>query len=101
MYLFAVAAVLLCVTWIIGSRRISPRSVVWGILLGTCNILANLALLASLDRMPGAVVFPVLQAGIMIVAAGFAAVAWKEQPGRLGIVGIALAAGAVVLINLA
>jgi len=69
-------------------------------MLGTCNILGNLALLASLDHMPGTVVFPVLQAGIMIVAAGFAALVWRELPGRPGAVGIAVAAAAVVLINL-
>ena len=61
---------------------------------------ANLALLLALDRLPGAVVFPVMQAGIMIVRALFAAVAWRERPGRLGAAGIAVAAGAVALINL-
>ena len=56
---------------------------------------------AALDRLPGAVAFPIMQAGIMLVAAGFAALAWREQPGRLGLAGIAVAVAAVALINLA
>ena len=100
-YLFGVAAIVMFVAWLVKSRRFSGASLKWGGLLGICNVAANLALLWALDRLPGAVVFPVMQAGIMIAAAGFAALAWRERPGRIGAVGIAVAAAAVVLINVA
>ncbi len=100
-YLFGVAAVIVLIAWAISERRVSVSSIGWGTLLGTCNVVANIAILAALDALPGAIVFPVMQAGIMIVAAGFAAIAWREQPGRLGLAGIALAAAAVALINVA
>lgn len=99
-YLFGVAAVGMLIAWLIGSRRMNAASLGWGVLLGFCNVAANLALLSALDQLPGAVVFPLMQAGIMIVAAGFAALAWHERPGRLGTAGIIVAAGAVALINL-
>jgi len=73
--------------------HIAPGEVGFGAFLGTCNLLASLLLLASLDHLPGVIVFPVMQAGMMIFAAGFAAVAWKERPGTLGLGGIAVAAG--------
>jgi len=100
-YLFGVATIVMFIAWLVKSRRFSGAGLRWGGLLGVCNVAANLALLWALDRLPGAVVFPVMQAGIMIAAAGFAALAWREHPGRLGAVGIAVAAVAVGLINLA
>ncbi len=100
-YLFGVAALVMLGTWVVSSRRLRGASVAWGMMLGSCNVLANLMLLAALDRLPGAVVFPIMQAGIMIVAAGFAALAWREKPGRTGLAGIAVAVAAVALINLA
>jgi len=99
-WLFGVAGAVILVAWLAGSRRIDLRSLAWGVMLGTCNVAANLALLAALDRLPGAVVFPLMQAGIMIVAAGFAALAWRERPGRLGSAGIIVAAAAVAFVNL-
>lgn len=101
LYLFGVAALVMLVAWLVSSRRLTAASVAWGAILGACNVAANLMLLAALDRLAGAVVFPVMQAGIMIVAAGFAALAWRERPGRLGAAGIGVAAAAVALINLA
>jgi len=99
-YLFGVAALVMLGTWAVGSRRLHGASAAWGTMLGGCNVLANLMLLAALDRLPGAVAFPIMQAGIMIVAAGFAALAWRELPGRPGLAGIAVAVAAVALINL-
>ncbi len=101
LYLFGVAALVILVAWAVRPRRPSGMSIAWGVMLGACNVFANLALLAALDRLPGAVAFPVMQAGIMIVATAFAAAAWRETPGRLGAIGIAIAVAAVALINLA
>jgi len=100
-YLFATATAILLVAWLWQSRRLAPLDLGYGGLLGSCNVLANLALLAALDRLPGVVVFPVMQAGVMIFSVAFAVVAWGEKPGRLGLAGIGLAAAAVALINLA
>lgn len=99
-WLFGVASLATLIAWLVRSRRLSAAALAWGAMLGACNVIANLALLAALDRLPGAVAFPLMQAGIMIVAAGFAALAWRERPGRLGTTGIAVAAAAVALINL-
>jgi len=99
-YLFTVAAAILLVAWLTRSRELERTDLGYGVLLGACNVLANLALLAALDRLPGVVVFPVMQAGVMIFSVLFGQVAWRERPGRLGLAGIGLAAGAVALINL-
>lgn len=101
LYLFATAGAILGVAWLWRSRRVSMMGTGWGMMLGSCNIFANLALLAALDRLPGVIVFPVMQVGIMTVATAFAALAWHEKPGRLGLTGIVIAALAVSLINLA
>ena len=68
--------------------------------LGTVNYTTSAMLILSLDTLPGAVVFPVMAALGLVLTTGFAAWAWREVPGRLGQVGIAVALFAVVLINL-
>jgi len=100
LYLFMAATAVLLVVWLGRGRRLGTADAGWGALLGVTNMLAGLALLAALDRLPGLVVFPVVQVGIMILATLFAALAWREKPGRLGMAGIAVAAVAVALLNL-
>lgn len=99
-YLFATAGLVLARACAARRSRVARLEVGFGVLLGACNLLASLLLLAALDRLPGVIVFPIMQAGMMVFAAAFAAVVWRELPGRLGLLGIATAASAAALINL-
>jgi drug/metabolite transporter (DMT)-like permease len=98
--LYGVSAVIAVGLWLGWSRRWSAADVGWGVALGLVNILTGTTLLAALDSLPGAVVFPVFSALGLALTAGFAAWAWREAPGRLGRVGIGVAICAAVLINL-
>ncbi len=100
LYLFGSACVVLAVTYLTHRRPFTTKSVGWGALLGCSNMMAALTLLAALDRLPGLVVFPVVQVGILILSTLFAAAVWREKPGRLGMVGIGIACVAVTLLNL-
>ncbi len=100
LYLFGTAGVVLAVTWLANRRPFTPKSVGWGAALGCSNMMAALTLLAALDRLPGLVVFPVVQVGILILCTLFAVVVWREKPGRLGLIGIGVACVAVTLLNL-
>ncbi len=98
--LFGVAAVVSWGLWLARSRQVRPADFGWGALLGAVNMLTGVTLLAALDALPGTVVFPVFAALGLALTAAFAAIVWREIPGRLGQVGIGVALCAAVLINL-
>ena len=96
--LFSVAAVgtALVVLW----TRVKVRSgdVVRGLLLGTCNILANYMLALAVHHLAGPVVFPLRLIGIVIGTTVLGRILWGERLNRVGRVGLALSIIAVILI---
>jgi multidrug transporter EmrE-like cation transporter len=121
--LFATAAATLCTVWAVTERRTAaspapegdpagdPAGVgatrhpllldlAPGIAVGVCNALQNRFMVAALQRLPGTLVYPFSAAVGLVLTVAVARVAWKERFGPLGTVGIALACGAIVLVNL-
>lgn len=98
--LFGTAALMSLVVWGLRCRRVGWREVGSGVPLGIINFGTSYMIIAALDSLPGAVVFPVTAALGLVFTTGGAAWLWREVPGRLGQVGLAVALAAVVLINL-
>jgi len=88
------------VVWAGWSRRAGWREVASGVPLGVINFGTSFMIIAALDSLPGAIVFPVTAALGLVLTTGGAAWLWREIPGRLGRVGLVIALAAVVLINL-
>lgn len=97
--LFGTAAAVSLVCWLIWSRRSGWREWAWGVPLGAINFLTALAVITALDTLSGSVVFPLFAAVSLALTTGVGAWLWREIPGKLGRVGIAVALVAVVLIN--
>ncbi|MBC7236033.1 MAG: hypothetical protein H5T69_09335 [Chloroflexi bacterium] len=98
--LFGTAAVISFVAWLLNRRGTTGRDLLPGVLLGMCNALSNLALLAALAQLPGVLVFPFQSALGLVIVALFARVTWHERILRSEAWGMALAIAAVVLINM-
>lgn len=98
--LFGTAAAVSAVAWAATSRRSGWQEVSCGVPLGVINFGTSFMLIRALDELPGTVVFPVVAALGLVLTSGFAAWAWREVPGRMGQVGLALALVAVVLVKL-
>jgi len=98
--IYGSAAVVATGLWATGTRRLGWPGIGWGAILGVTNIVTGVSLLRALDTLPGAVVFPVFAALGLALTTGFAAAAWKETPGRIGWVGVAVALMATVVTNL-
>ncbi len=79
--------------------RLKGAEVLWGIGTGVTNAAANMLMLYTLDALLAAVVFPLLAAVGLCLATMFAALVWREIPGKLGWAGIAVAVVAVALAN--
>lgn len=98
--LFGTAAIISCLVWFLKRQGTAPRDVLPGLMLGLCNALANLFLVSALDHLPSIVVFPFYSAVGVVFTTLFARLVWREQINRLESLGMALAMGAVVFINL-
>lgn len=99
--LFGAAAIISSLVWFFRKRQGSSLiDVLPGLLLGLCNALSNLSLVGALDRLPGIVVFPFYSAVGVVLTVIFARLLWQERINRLESLGIFLAVGAVVFINL-
>jgi len=86
---------------VIIARRIPLRgeALTSGAMFGTFNVMSNLSLLYGLQTVPGTLAFPLFNAGIILLATLLGVVIWKERPGPLGSVALAVALLAIVLMN--
>lgn len=92
-----VGGVLVAVLW---RCRVTGPGLLWGVLLGLSNAGAVLCLIKSLQHYPGFVVFPVIAALSLAAVVIYAALVWREVPGKTGWVGLGLTVAAAVLANL-
>ena len=76
----------------------ASSSTAWGI--GAANVAGNDFLLRALREVPGAVTFPLRDAGVIALVSLTGVVLFRERPGRFGYAAIAAAALAVVLMSL-
>jgi multidrug transporter EmrE-like cation transporter len=79
---------------------VKTTDAVHGAALGAVNIAGSFVLLRALAALPGTVVFPTTSAGAILLSAGAAMVLWGERFRGKALIGLGLAAAALVLINL-
>jgi drug/metabolite transporter (DMT)-like permease len=98
--LFTVAAIF---TWIVILARRVPfdrRTFVLGLALGVPNLFSTVFTLLALRSVPASVAFPFINIAVIMGSALIAFLIWKESLDRLSLVGLALAALALVLLPL-
>lgn len=98
--LFSTAAVISNAVWLFRRAGFSRRDILPGVMLGLCNALGNLSLVAALQQLPGVFVFPFYSSIGLVFAAAFAGVVWRERISRIEAAGMTIAVGAVVLIHM-
>lgn len=103
LFLFLVFAV----AWIATAAALFAKRVTWGAgelrmgaALGTINVLAGIPLMLLLERMSGALVFPMLSGGGVIACIVLAWVVLRERLSRRSLIGALLAAAALFLLKL-
>ncbi len=80
--------------------EVGRRDLVYGGAVGVCNIGGNLSILLALMALPGAVVYPLVNSGGLLLVTVLAWLIFKERISRVNALGIALTLAAVLLINL-
>ena len=81
-------------------KEIARRDLGFGSVVGACNIGGNLSILLALTALAGAVVYPLVNSGGLLLVTVLAWIIFKEKINRLNAIGIALTLAAVLLINL-
>jgi drug/metabolite transporter (DMT)-like permease len=80
--------------------EIKRRDLEFGSVVGVCNIGGNLSILLALAALPGAIVFPLVNSGGLLLVTVLAWLIFRERISRVNAIGIALTLAAVLLINL-
>jgi drug/metabolite transporter (DMT)-like permease len=94
-------AFLVCVTAVaVRGRPVVAGDVAVGALLGIPNFAASYFLLRALSELEGVIVFPAVNASVVLGATALAIFVWREVPSPLTAVGLGLAACAVILLGL-
>jgi drug/metabolite transporter (DMT)-like permease len=98
-FLFSAAAV---GSLVVAAGTARPRlpDLAHGLALGATNALSNIGLLCALAALPGIVVFPTTSAAAILLSAAGAAALWRERFRGKALLGLVLAALALVLVNL-
>ena len=71
-----------------------------GAVLGGVNGLAIFSLTSALQALDAVVVFPTVSVGTILVSAWAGFALWKERFPRIALLGMAIGAAALVLVNL-
>jgi drug/metabolite transporter (DMT)-like permease len=100
MVLFVTASVLTGLWVLAGQKKIKQSDLLFGGVIGVPNLLSGSFLALALQHVKGTIVFPVTNAGTLLLLALLGGWLWKEKLGRRGVAGILLTLAALVLINL-
>jgi drug/metabolite transporter (DMT)-like permease len=97
---FSTAALVMAVLWRSFRGVLSKPVVAWGGAISIAYFGAAMMIVKALAFYEGVIVFPFAEATAVALTVAFAALVWKEIPGRLGQAGIAVVTVAAVLINM-
>ena len=80
----------------------SMKNLLWGLLLAVCNFISLYFFLLALikTKIQGSVIFPVNSVGIVATSTVLSIIIFHEKINRQNAIGLALAAGAILLISL-
>ena len=98
--LFSTAALISNGVWFMRRAGSGRGDILPGVMLGMCNALANLALVEALQQLPGVLVFPFYSSVGLVVTVAFAGLVWRERISRVEALGMTVAVGAAVFINM-
>lgn len=99
--IFSSAALIGLVSIMLGKTRIVFKNVIWGVILGVVNYFSVYFLLRSLSHFQndGAILYPLLNVGIILLASIVSVMFFKEKLSRINLLGLVLAISSIVLIS--
>lgn len=94
-------AFIYCVTIIfIKKIPLKRHTILSGSVLGVPNVLSSVFLIAALETIPGILVYPLINIGVILLTALLAFLIWREKIDRLGLLSLFTGLIAIVLLTL-
>lgn len=81
------------------SKKFSPKAALWGLVMGSFNIINSLCVLKALSLIPASIAFPIINTGIVVLSTCIGLFFFKEQLTTRKIIGIVIALAAIVLLQ--
>jgi multidrug transporter EmrE-like cation transporter len=99
--IFSSATIIGIITLIIRNGKLKFKNALGGIALGAINYFSIYFLIKSLSSFnnDGALVYPLLNVGIILIASGVSVVFFREKLSRLNIAGLSLAIFSIIFIS--
>ena len=98
--IFFVAGVLAFVLVLKSKKKVSPKDVIFGVILGVPNYFSSRFLLLSLSSMSAVVVYPTYSVATMIVITVVGVLAFKEKLDRKKAIALGMIVLALGLLNI-
>lgn len=99
-FVFGTATVISVLVAVYKARRWDGREIRIGMLLGSANLAASYFYAASIAVLPGTIVFPSIAVGVILAGSMAAVIIWKERYSLRILLGMVIAAVALILINI-
>jgi len=96
---FVLGSLMMLLSALNGGLKISPRSLIWGVLLGIPNYFSMFFLLKTLERFHGSFIFPINNVGIVAFSTLASVIIFKEQLSRNNVFGLLMASVAIFMIS--
>ncbi len=103
---FAAAGIYSVIYFAIKWRRngIGPKfsrwEILWGVLLGTCNLFNNYFKLKSLEVLPASIVIPTISAGTLVLTMLLGIFVYKEKTNKQSVIAMLVAVVSITLLNI-
>ena len=99
--IFSSAAIIGLVAIMLGKNRLAFKNVIWGVVLGVVNYFSIYFLLKSLSHFKndGAIFYPLLNVGIILIASFVSVMFFKEKLSRINLLGLIMAVSAIILLS--
>ena len=98
--LFTTAAVMVWILVLKNGCTFNTRTFFLGALLGVPNLYSTIFMLKALESVPASLAFPFVNLTVIFISTLLGFAVWRERLGRVALVGLVLAAIAIILLPL-
>jgi len=96
-----IAASILTLALVLNSKKkIEGKNILVGAMGGLGSAFGLTANITAVRYIPGHIVFPVVNGGIILIVVLIGSTVFKEKVGKFGIIGILCGVGAIVMLSL-
>jgi drug/metabolite transporter (DMT)-like permease len=99
-FIFTFALLFSSIYILVKKIKLKKSTFITGLIMGVPNVFSTIFLLAALTILPGIIVYPLMNVGVIVATTLLAYIFWKERPDKFGITGLIVGIIAIVLLSI-